>query len=287
MWPQCLSRLEGVSPEVQQLWLSHVREARPLYRHGWKIAVGIASLPVTGLVGWLLLAWVKRGDPSLLRRVLAAAAPAIAATVLLLWQTRTGPAAQVLSIGGASALLWVTVPRTLNSKYMVVRTVGTAVMVAIGFGAAFPAASTFIPADKKTVAAKAVDKANGQCPSLYALRPIARLPKGVVFTFVDLGPRIITVTHHNSVAGPYHRNGEQIGDVMKAFRGSEPQAHAIVARYHSDYLLVCPNMSTATIFMAEARNGFYAQLMKGRVPGWLDPLPLPKDSPFRVWRVKR
>src|SRR4051794_24364480 len=33
MWPHCLARLEGVSPEVDRLWLSHVREARPVYRH--------------------------------------------------------------------------------------------------------------------------------------------------------------------------------------------------------------------------------------------------------------
>src|SRR5437763_10855185 len=29
-WPQCLHRLEGVSPEVERLWLSHVKEARPV-----------------------------------------------------------------------------------------------------------------------------------------------------------------------------------------------------------------------------------------------------------------
>ena len=31
MWPHCLQRLEGVSPEVERLWLSHVKEARPVY----------------------------------------------------------------------------------------------------------------------------------------------------------------------------------------------------------------------------------------------------------------
>ncbi len=49
---------------------------------------------------------------------------------------------------------------------------------------------------------------------------------------------------------------------MKAFRGNEAQARAIIAKYRSDYLLVCPNMSTATIFRAEAPNGFYDQLMR-------------------------
>jgi hypothetical protein len=89
------------------------------------------------------------------------------------------------------------------------------------------------------------------------------------------------------VTGPYHRNGEQIADVMNAFRGSERQAHQIIVKYRSDYVLVCPNMSTATIFMAETPKGFYAQIMKGRVPDWLEPVKLPRNSPFRMWRVKR
>ena len=79
-----------------------------------------------------------------------------------------------------------------------------------------------------------------------------------MFTFVDLGPRLITLTHHDAVAGPYHRNYPQIVDIMKAWRGSEAQAHQIIAdKYHSNYVLTCPNSSTTTIFMSEAPNGFY------------------------------
>jgi hypothetical protein len=74
---------------------------------------------------------------------------------------------------------------------------------------------------------------------------------------------------------------------MKAFRGNEAQARAIVAKYRSDYVLICPNMSTATIFRAEAPKGFYGQLSRGQVPGWLTPVPLPANSPFKMWRVKR
>jgi hypothetical protein len=182
--------------------------------------------------------------------------------------------------------MWAAVPWAQNSKNIVVRTVGTAALVALGLGAAAPAVSNFYPTRKKKPSEIAVNKANRQCTSLWGLKPIAKLPKGMVFTFIDLGPRIITVTHHTAVAGPYHRNGDQIADVMNAFRGDEPQAHRIIAKYRSDYLLICPNMSTATIFRAEAPNGFYNQLSNGRVPAWLTPVALPKDSPFRMWRVK-
>jgi hypothetical protein len=87
--------------------------------------------------------------------------------------------------------------------------------------------------------------------------------------------------------GPYHRNGEQIVDAMRAFRGSAEQAHAIFAKYHSDYLLTCPNSSTTTIFMSEAPKGFYAQLEKGQAPGWLTPVSLGPTSPFKMWRIAR
>ena len=106
------------------------------------------------------------------------------------------------------------------------------------------------------------------------MKPVAQQPAGTVFTFVDLAPRVITVTHHRSIIGPYHRNGEQILDVMHAFRGSADEAHAILRKYRSDYLLICPMMSQSTIFMAEAPKGFYAQLNKGQVPAWLQPVDL-------------
>jgi hypothetical protein len=107
----------------------------------------------------------------------------------------------------------------------------------------------------------------------------------MIFTFIDLGPRLIVATHHDAVGGPYHRNDRAIADVMKAFRGDEAQAHRIVREYRSNYLLICPNMSTATLFMSEARNGFYGQLVNGKVPSWLLPVELPKDSPFVMWKV--
>ena len=287
MWPHCLSRLEGVSPEVQKLWLNNVREARPLYRHGWRAATTIAALPVTGLIGWVLLAIRNRGDRSLLRRTLAAGAPALAAAALLLWQTRTGPAAQALSIVGTVAILWVLAPVIRSPRRPILETAAFIVLAMIGLGLIVPTAMQFVPDKKQTPRDIAISRANRQCNSLRGLRPIAQQPKGMVFTFVDLGPRIITVTDHNAVIGPYHRNGEQIADVMKAFRGDEANARATLAKYHADYLLICPNSSTTTLFMAAAPKGFYGQINRGQVPGWLQPIELPKDSPFKMWRVAR
>jgi hypothetical protein len=37
--------------------------------------------------------------------------------------------------------------------------------------------------------------------------------------------------------------------------------------------------------MSETPNGFYAQLEAGQVPQWLQPIQLPKDSPYKMWKV--
>jgi hypothetical protein len=285
MWPHCLSRHEGVSPEVERLWLSHVREARPVYTHGWQVATLLLALPLTGAVGWALLAWRNRGNRGLLRRTLAAAAPALAATLLLFWQTRTGPAAQMLNIVGAIAIVWIVSPLAGAARRPIVRSLGFVGAVIVGLGAIVPLVMQVVPGKKQTPREIAISRANRLCNSMAAFKPVALQPKGMVFTFVDLGPRLITVTHHNSITGPYHRNGQQIADVMNAFRGSEPQAHALVAKYHSDYLLTCPNNSSTTIFLSEAPKGFYAQLERGHEPPWLARVKLPADSPFKMWRV--
>ena len=286
-WPHCLARLEGVSPEVQQLWLSHVREARPIYQHGWRTALVILALPVAGLIGWGALAWQRRGDPDLLRRTLGAGLPAIAALGLLFWQVRTGPAAQVLAIPGAVTLVALLAPLAFAAKNSVVRVLGTSLAVLAGLGALVPLAIDYVaPSKPITARDRIIAKANSSCPSLWAMRPVAKLPPATIFTFADLSPRLITVTHHRAIIGPYHRNGEAIVDSMKIFRGSPDNARAILAKYHADYLLTCPMMSQSTVFAAEAPKGFYAQLAKGQVPAWLEPVDLGPKSPLKLWKVK-
>ena len=284
-WPHCLQRLEGVSPEVERLWLSHVKEARPVYLHGWRVAALIVALPITGAIGWALLAWKGWGDRELRRRILGAALPGIAASLLLLWQVRTGPAAQMMAVLGGAAIIWFLLPRFWGGRNFLSVVFGSFLVVAVGGGMLVPVLVGFIPEKPETARDKQIGKANNLCGSMWGLRPVALQPKGVVMTYVDLGPRLIAVTHHDAITGPYHRNGQQIADVMNFWRGSEAQAHALAGKYRVNYVLSCPDSSTTTIFTAEAPKGFYVQLQRGQVPSWLTPVQLPKDSPYRMWRV--
>jgi hypothetical protein len=283
-WPHCLGRLENVSPEATRLWLVNVREARPIYLHGLQVAVIVCALPVAGLVGYGVMLWRSRRDADLAIRWAIVAAPALLAVLLLLWQARAGPAAQLLAVPGATGLAWLLLPRLMDSRMMLVRVIGTVAAFLLVSGLLAQQAVRLIPQPPRP-AMKSINKANNLCWSLWGLHPVALVPKGYVLTHVDLGPRLISVTHHDAVAGPYHRNGRDIVDVMLAFRSTPEFAHEVIERRRIDYVLICPGMSETTIYASQAKDGFYMQLIKGKVPDWLQPVPLPKNSPFRMWRV--
>jgi hypothetical protein len=285
-WPHCLGRLEGASPELVQLWLGNVREARPIYMHGYATATAIAALPVAGLIGYAVMLWRHRRDGAKRVAWAATAAPALLAAALLLWQSRAGPAAQLLAVPGATALAWLVIARIFASRFLPVRVLGTVLAFLLVSGILTQQALTLIP-QKPKPGMKAVNKANNLCPTLWALKPVGQVPRGQVLTFVDLGPRLITVTHHDAVAGPYHRNGRDIIDVMRAWRDSADNARATIERRRIDYVLICPGLSESTVYASQAKDGFYMQLIRGRIPPWLEPVPLPAKSPYRMWRVVR
>jgi len=286
MWPHCLGRLEQSTPELERLWLDRVREAMPLYRHGWKTTAAVATLPVVGLVGYFAMLWRHRRDAERFAVWAALFLLAALSASLLLWQSRAGPAAQLLSIPGATALAWLVIGWFMTRTTLVVRILGAVAtfLIISGIGTLYVTTRIKDPPGK---ARPHIQQANARCPTMPALRPIALQPKGNVLTFVDLGPRLITVTHHNAIIGPYHRNARQIIDVMLTWRGTPENALETVRRYRIDYVLICPNLSESTVYRAETPNGFYAQLTQGRVPAWLAPVTLPRDSPYRMWRVVR
>ena len=284
-WPHCLGQLEGISPELKDLWFDNVREVRPIYSHDWPTIAAVVSLPIMGLIGYGWILWRVRRDAEALGTWLALASVALIAAMMLLWQSRAGAPSQILAVPGAAALTWILIPLIQKQKLMLVRVFGTVGAFVLISGIAAQQAVKLVPDKKPAKQMKNVNRANGKCPTLSALKPIAQQPKGYVLTFVDLNPRLITVTHHNAVAGPYHRNQQGILDVMRTFRGSAEHAREVIARRGIDYVLICPGLSESTIYSSEAPKGFYVQLAKGQAPGWLQPVQLPKNSPYKMWRV--
>jgi hypothetical protein len=309
-FPQCFGqRLEGIPPEAVTLWLSHVSEARPIYLRPMSDFVEMGALPFVGVVG-ALIAMMRRWGT----RAAAEWAPVtlftIFATALLFWQIRTGPSAEMLAVPGAAYIACWGFVSLRRSGSMLVRVIGPVTAFLVASGLVFSFGMDKLPGRytdmkigdlwavatgkrKPPAAPKPGGKpkpdltkiANRKCPTIPALAPIGKLPPATFFTLIDNGPRLITLTHHSAVAGPYHRNWRAILDTEHAFRGTPDQAHGIILAHHAQYLLLCPHMSEATIYQAEAPAGFYAKLQTGWTPNWLARQPLPSNSPYQLWKV--
>lgn len=284
LFPQCLGRPEQASPELQRNWLDNIREAKPFYTHRFKLWFPVIALPVVGVAGGAAAAWRARGSDRLAAwlSVLLLIAFALA---LMFWQARAGPAAQLLAVPGAVALAWIVLPWCLKHGSVLVRVFGTVAAFVVVSGAFAGFVVKYLPVERPSVRGKTVDRASASCPSVTALDPLNRLPAQTIFTFVDLGPRLITLTHHRAIAGPYHRNGDAILDVQHGFGGSDAQFRAIARAHGATLLLTCPNMAESTIYRSRDKGGFYDRLASGHVPGWLTPVPLPARSPLKLWRI--
>jgi hypothetical protein len=283
--PQCLGRPEQISDELAVKWFDNIREAKPLYTQAWTVVLLVVALPVVGVIGSIWATWRARGTAAF-GAWATVALVSLVSLLLVLWQTRQGPAAQLMGVFGAVALIWHVVPKLLKSGSVLLRTVGVVAAMLAFSGLAVQLAVGQVPGSPPTARDKAIGKANGWCPTLPALQPIAQIPATTIFTFVDLGPRLITVTHHRAVAGPYHRNGDAILDVHHAFDGNPLDARAIMLKHGATLLMTCPNMSESTVYRARSPRGFYARLADGEKFNWLVPVPLPADSPLLLWRIK-
>ena len=283
-FPQCLGRPEQVSPELQKNWLDNVREAKPIYKHPFRLGFPMAALPIVGVIGVAVGTWRARATPALLGWTCVALFVTFA-SLMLLWQVRVAPAAQLMAVPGAVALAWVVLPWLFSRASMPVRVIGTAAGFVLVSGLFAGLIIKYLPVDPIKPYARRVNLASSNCIRTTVLSRLNYYPAQTVFTFIDLGPRLITLTHHDAIAGPYHRNGDAILDVQHAFQGTPGQAHAIMKRHGATLLLVCPNMAESTNYRARAPEGFYGQLARNDVPGWLTPLPLPKGSPLRLFRI--
>ena len=299
-WPQCLSGAYQISPELQRLWLANIREAKPITAQARSLIVPLMAIPVAGLFGLIWALWDSRRDSDRLWAWGTVGLMMLFSTALLFWQLRAGPAAQLLAIPPAA---W--------AAYRVLRAIVTGrplVKIAAIGGAVLLAAAAFAtplypqfnqlwgkltgdvpkpakPASKARLAA--INKANGRCRTLPALEVLNQLPPATIFTMVDLGPRLIATTHHSAIAGPYHRNGKVILDIHHAFDGSADGFRPIAARHHARYLLICPGFPEGTVYQARSPRGFYAELMRGEVPGWLTSVPLRTGLtlPYTLYRI--
>ncbi len=206
------------------------------------VALGLIAVPAMGLIGVLFTLFRLRASRDLIRW-LPLIMLSVGSSLMLLWQSRASPAAQLLSLSGTAALCYYLIPPLWRSRSTPLRYGGNAAAFLLFSGMVPYLAAKNLPLEKPSVRQRGISKAAGTCPTLWAMRPIAQLPATTVFTFVDLSPRLIVATHHKAIAGPYHRNGDAILDVHRAFDGTPDNARKIIAKHNATLVLIWSIMS--------------------------------------------
>lgn len=302
-FPACFTGAYQLSDELNRSWLVYIREAKPITAQPpavWQpmIAIPLASL-ICGIAGF----WRFRHDSEQRWAWGTVLLMTCFACGLLFWQTRAGPAAQLLAIPMLAWGAWAIIRHMFDGPvWRRLAFAGLAVAIG-GIALAYrtmPALRTSPVAaalglESKPVAARTaafnarVKKANARCRSEPALKRLDQVATATIFTMVDLGPRILATTHHSVIAGPYHRNADLILTVHHAMDGPPDLFRSIAGPAGATYVLICPDFPEGTIYQSRSRQGFYAQMMRGRVPKWLEPVALRTDGiamPFTLYRIR-
>ena len=300
-WPQCLTSAYQIEPELDRLWLSHIREAKPITSQTLSAAIPMLALPIGGLLAAVLGCISARHDRERLWAWASVMLMVAFALILMLWQIRSAPAAQLIAIPAVAwaaygALEWLA-RGSWGERIAALAGIG---LVALSFNGGWlypqlqnaglvakPAPAT--PASKARAARfKRINQANGRCRTQPALVALNQLPPATIMTLVDLGPRLIAVTHHSAIAGPYHRNGKAILDLHHAYDGDEAAFLNTARRHGASYFLLCPDFPEGTIYRARSKGGMYDRIEKGDLPKWLTPVELKSGFalPYRLYRIE-
>jgi hypothetical protein len=282
--PQCAGGgFVTLDPLVRTYWYNNVAEGLPVWHQPIKDMLQVVVPPAVGL--WASFNLARRSQDWLRRwwieyTLLLAAALAVAVFV-----TRAGAVAGALAAIplGWQITKWIRAARNLRRP-------GRRALALVGVGVvlvpAMPATllAMAMPAEAKMVG----DTPPGMssCHIQLAAPALRRLPAGEILAPLDIGPDLVYQTPLTVVATGHHRGAKAMHEVIAAFTGSPEHAHAVVRARGTSYVAMCPDLAEPSIYVHHAPNGFAAQLLKGEVPDWLEPIAMAPGVDFKIWKVK-
>ncbi len=127
--------------------------------------------------------------------------------------------------------------------------------------------------------------AESSCTSQEALKPLADQPPGVVMAPSDLGVHILRFTPHRVLSAPYHRNQGGMLTELNAGLSVPAETPAFLRGADVGYVVFCPTEIQTRDLAAMKPDGFYAALMRGEVPAYLEPVSGHARG-MRIFRVR-
>lgn len=279
-----------IDPLLRTWFLSMVGEGLPVWVQPRDMMAMALCLPV--LIGAGLLAALRAEPDDAERRMRWYVHAALALGVALygLWVLREMLVAQLLAVPFVIALLGHAMPRARSIAALLPRVLAT-VLVLVFVTPTGPSLLGKLtmgedhPATGSAAAAEAISDAGAPSATCnYA--DLTRLPTGFVISTYNASPAILSLTPHDVTSGPYHRNAAGLGAVINFFMGDAGAAEQIARSRNADYLAVCLDDETLSVFGEGRPQSMAYRLASGDAPGWLQPVPSFDGSRLRVWAVR-
>ncbi len=307
--PNCVhGPFADVDPGIRAIWLDHVNEVANwsvLYQRDAGRAMTLAGAAVIGVVATLGLVWQPR-------RLLDGA-----------WWTTALSLALGLVVGAMAArmtayALWFEIPPIAVAAALLARryegglasfaAVGAAMLLTPdGWGAMAqigasrlaalqtpppPAVAAHTPAGTGPARKMATRKvaAPARPPRDYCLNAasydvLARAPKGLTVSEIDLGPFVMAHTPSSSLSGPYHRLSWGIMAARSVLAARGDAAYDRARALGVTYVLECPVHHRNADRRGLAPDALQARLDRSAAPDWLEPMTA-LDAPVVVYRVR-
>lgn len=124
------------------------------------------------------------------------------------------------------------------------------------------------------------------CGLPHDIKILNHHPPGVVVNGVDLGPWIAAYTKHGAVSGQYHRNEKGILDAYRALTSEPDKARALIDARRGKYVVWCASAPGGAFLKEANADGLVAQIERGALPRWLEPLTDRSKTGLRLYKVR-
>ena len=282
--PQCVGgAFGGMDPLVRTYWYSNVTEGLPIWYQPWRVAITLGAGLLAGAVSWLLLNARLNGDAQ--RNLVTIGFFVFFGVLMSILVIRTISVATAFAIPVTASLVAILFRQYRQSK-IPARRIGlvVAILILLVPGAVVSSLLGFIPDGKveKNVESKGTDN---MCQSASSIRSLSALPKSNILATFDMGPTILAQTPHNVLASSHHRNERAMHDHIQIFRSVPDAAHKLLKERSISYLALCASETELGYYARKDPNGLWAQMAKGNVPPWLEPVGVMGQG-INVWRVR-
>ena len=283
--PECTQGpFQALEPIVRDYWYLQVLEGMPINRQDPAMIAMIVGISSVGLIGY---AWRLMADDAfeIRRRWMTMAMMAAGTSIISILVMRAMSVAHLYALPGIAWLLLYLHDRASRLTTRWFRIPAIAALVAltpVGIGAL----AALLPTDQARADEPSKAYVDSQCDDPSSYRVLKSVPAETLLAPLDIGPAILMTTNHSVVATSHHRNHEAMADLIKAFIGSDRNAHEVMAAHHARYVLLCPTLNEIRLYARINPNGFAAHLTQNQIPHWLVSVNLGNDGPLRLYRIR-